>query len=315
MSLKYLKLQISNFYESYIDDVVITKDFLIPIIKQNLINNFKEFKDSEKFIEKCSYIFKFKSKNFSIFLINYTDDDILNLRIKNLCKRIEFLYFLLNITKTFNIWFIPLSNKRLFPNESIQITVNNINGGFTYSSGNDIYIHREEEFPKVILHEFLHHSFFDTSNVWTTSDIDTLKNLFNISDKSNFIPNEAIIELWAEIFHLLFISNELDISFNNLYNDELKWGIYQTINLLKHKETLNLNEWNEKTNAYSYIIIKTILLNNLKQFIDLPIPYNTHALTSFIIKSYEIFKNNFNTQILHNTQKNKSLRMTIYGDL
>lgn len=317
MSLHILQRIIHSFYEDFNDQVIIEKQNLIPETKHNLQESLKEFKNSQKFLQNCSYILKFKSTHFSIILVNDSNDAILNLRIVKLCKRIEFLYKHLGIQKIFNIWIIPLSNKRLFPNQKQEITVNNINGGFTYTSGNDIYVHKEEEFPKVTIHEFLHHTFFDTSDKWSSENIQNLKDIFDISDKSNFLPNEAIIELWAEVFQLLFISEELYIPFYDLYKNELLWGIHQSNNLLKHQDTLYLDEWNEKTNAYSYIIIKTIILNNLDEFIKIQTPYNTTLLSQFISYSYKLLIPKLE-QFENETKKNnnkKSLRMTIYGDL
>jgi len=317
MSLHILQRIIHSFYEDFNDQVIIEKQNLIPETKHNLQESLKEFKSSEKFLQNCSYILKFKSTHFSIILVNDSNDAILNLRIVKLCKRIEFLYKHLGIQKIFNIWIIPLSNKRLFPNQKQEITVNNINGGFTYTNGNDIYVHKEEEFPKVTIHEFLHHTFFDTSDKWSSENIQNLKDIFDISDKSNFLPNEAIIELWAEVFQLLFISEELYIPFYDLYKNELLWGIHQSNNLLKHQDTLYLDEWNEKTNAYSYIIIKTIILNNLDEFIKIQTPYNTALLSQFISYSYKLLIPKLE-QFENETKKNnnkKSLRMTIYGDL
>ena len=311
-----LEKEIRTFYDSYINDIEIQSENLNPEKKHELQESLKEIKSAQNFLEKCSYILKFKSTHFSIFLINNSQDEILNIRIIHLCKRLEFLYKYLNFQNpfNFNIWLIPLSIKRIFPNDSVQISFNNINGGFTYVNGNDIYIHKEEEFPKVVLHEVLHHSKFDTGNQWSISELNTLREIFEISQESNFNPNEAIIELWAEIYHLAFISYELSIPFNILYASELKWGIYQTDKLLKHKKTFKNPLWKEKTNAFSYIIIKTILLNNLTNFLKLKTPYTSEVLKNFIINSYNKLKKKLNTKS-HIKSHTKSLRMTIYGDL
>ena len=142
-----LEKEIRTFYDSYINDIEIQSENLNPEKKHELQESLKEIKSAQNFLVKCSYILKFKSTHFSIFLINNSQDEILNIRIIHLCKRLEFLYKYLNFQNpfNFNIWLIPLSIKRIFPNDSVQISFNNINGGFTYVNGNDIYEDEEEE--------------------------------------------------------------------------------------------------------------------------------------------------------------------------
>jgi hypothetical protein len=284
-------------------------------LRRNLLLEFDnkyKIEEIDIFIKKCSYKIIFKIDKCNIFLLDHHINDVYINRIKKLCKRIKFLLDYFKIDKIINIWLLPVEINREFPEDSIEISEKNINGGYTYTVGNNIFIYRLEEFPKVILHEIIHHTIIDTDKKWSKNNIEYLIKLFKIDDRSNFIPNEAIVETWATLFQLLFISEELNISFNELYKNELKWSMRQSKRILEHQSTLcNMNEckWNEITNSYSYIVIKTILLYNIKKFVATNLPYNINE----IIKIIE--NNNFIKKIKGIKNHNNSLRMTLYGDL
>ena len=270
------------------------------------------------FIKNCSYKIIFKNLNFNIILFDNIINEILIIRIKKVCKRIEFLYKYFNIRNAINIWFLPIEINRFLPKKGEEVSEKHINGGFTYANGNNVFIYRLEEFPKVMLHEFIHHTSIDTSNKWSNNQIAFLKNELNIAKNSEFLPNESIVEVWATIFQLLFISEELNITFNKLYENELNWALTQSEKLLIHKDTLcNLKEceWKEKTNSYSYIYIKTILLYNINKLLE--IGSNIDEIIKIIINT--INNNNFLEKILKNkkyVKNNKNtLRMTLYGDI
>lgn len=301
-----------------------TKDILINISELN-DNNRKELLDTflnskfkipeiSDFIKKCSYKIVFKNEKFNILLFDNDIDDLLVSRIKKICTRVNILYEYFNIKENLNIWILPVEIIKKFPKDGTEISEININGGFTYVNGNNIYIYRLEEFPKVIIHEVIHHTYIDTYNKWSFDQINYLKNIFNISTNSEFNPNESIVELWATLFHLLFISYELNISFEYLYKNELKWSFIQSNNLLSHKESLcnyyNC-KWHEKTNAYSYIYIKTVLLYNLYKVINIEVNIDK------LIKLIDITLKNKNFMKCINKYKydKNILRMTIYGDL
>ena len=73
------------------------------------------------------------------------------------------------------------------------MTSENINSGFTYVNRNDIYIFRKEEFPKVILHELIHHdlnihqdNFNDDNNLHKICENYPKKSSVNLQFKSIF---------------------------------------------------------------------------------------------------------------------------------
>jgi hypothetical protein len=154
--------------------------------------------------------------------------------------RAHLLHTYLQIKKPLTFWIIPTSSPRLFPTPNQPVTQENINGGYTYINGNTIYIYRHEDYPKVMLHEIIHHS----------------------AIHSNSIYNEAIVEFWALLFHLLFISTPTPATFDTLYQKELQWSLSLCKKLSQHPA--------DTSYATHYIIIKTCLLFFRQEFLQLP---------------------------------------------
>jgi len=228
---------------------------------------------------------------------------------KILEKRINFL----NPNKKINIIFDFKYSNRYFPDANVPIDFHNINGGYTYINGNEIIIVRHEECNKVVLHELLHHNPLIHVENWNEDNIKRLKKHFNIHPNSSFEPNEAIVEFWATIMHLFFISIEYNLDMKKLLKDEIKYSLFKSYQILHHMKN---KEWFEKSNAYSYIIFKTIILSNLKKFLKIyEFPYNDTKITDFLIK-YSAITNKKLIKI--NPFKHipdKSLRIMIYSDL
>jgi hypothetical protein len=189
----------------------------------------------------------------------------------------------------------------------------NINGGYTYVNGTTIFIYRFEECAKVLLHEILHHSPFDTNRLWKSEQIESIRKLCNIHADVTLNINEAIIEFWAVFFEALFISYEYHIPVRMLLKREQDWSRQQSAKLLSYQQS-HFPEWKEKTNSYCYIVIKSILLLNYENFIRISSPYSSEILTKFII-------NNMNTLSVANVAtkikliEKSSMRMTLFGDI
>lgn len=256
--------------------------------------------DIEKFIEDCNMykILKYKNITFHILYKNNLDIELYNKVIKR-CNKIT--------SKQFDIYIILYPLKRFLPKKNDIIKYININGGYTNIYKNIIFIIREEELPKVILHEILHHNKNINNEYWNNLNTNKLKKKFNISEKTVLLPNEAVVELFATLYHLKFIADDYKLDYNKLLEEELKYSLYKSYilkNLLKEK-------WYEKTNAYCYIIFKTIFLYNLKEFLKIKFPYNPDIITDFLIKYSElpIIKKNPNKEI-----SNKSLRIMVHSD-
>jgi hypothetical protein len=244
-------------------------------------------------------------------VIMNSEQYIPELLLKRLVKRLYTLIKYYAMNQKLVIWLLPLEVNRVFPAHNKDVTPLSINGGFTFPAGNEIFIYRLEDFPKVCLHELLHHSPIDNHLNWTDEQMNTLKELFNISNDTLLLPNEAIVETWATIYQLAFISIEYDIPFKDLYNFELLWAMQQSKRLLIHQ---NGEEWSETSNSYSYIIIKGIFLYNMNEFILVNMNA-TDKLLEFIKQRTRKYLENIKNIKIKKTVKKASMRISILGDL
>ena len=206
----------------------------------------------------------------------------------------------LYIQQPYVYWILPCKIKRVFPAPGTPISQEHINGGYTYKSGNTIYIYREEECPKVMIHELLHHSRLDTP----VPDDPKLYKRFKIHPDTVLRPNEAIIEAWALVCHL----KQLPEDFETLLQKELEWSLY-----LCKKLTKQPTPWYEETHAYSYVRLKTCILFFFPEFLKLKIPYEPKQVLAFFTK-YNIHPD-FLAAIQNASDfKTNSFRLTLYGD-
>lgn len=257
-------------------------------------------KEVQEYFLQCDkmLILTIKDINFTIFFKSFLNISMTKL-IKS-AKQFLSLKKMFNISKSFNIFFITYPMKRFIPSNDIIRPIH-INGGFTSTKENDIFILRTEEFGKVLLHELVHHITIIHNENWSVSQIKQLKQHFRISEETVLIPNEAVVEFWATLFYLFFISFDYHIPIKKLIEIEQKFSLRQTQKLLLFQ---NKKFWNEKSNAYAYIVLKTILLSNYSKLMKLP--YDLNFLTDLFIS------HNMNKQI---SSHNNSLRMMILSDI
>jgi hypothetical protein len=248
---------------------------MIESIKRDIANFFKNnaFNDYLNTVNKRKFL---KYKNITILII-YKEESSLNIpHIKIVLKR---LYKITqNINKNFNMILLLSPFSKKINNNLLSYL--HVNSGFTYLNRNNIYIVRKEEFPKVLLHEILHHNQYIHST-FKQNNIQRLKKHFNIIN-NDFDPNETIVEFWATIIHLNLISEDYKLDFYKLFMDELKYSLYKCYQLYNlPKNVLNTS----KTNIYAYVIFKTILMYNIVELQKIyTYPYNDDIITDFIIK-------------------------------
>lgn len=160
----------------------------------------------------------------------------------------------------------------------------NANSGFTFISSNEIFIFRKEEFPKVIIHELIHHDKNIHSNNFKSENKQLLLSKFNIRPDCKLILNETIIELWATIIHLSFVSKEYKVDFKKLLQTELTYSLYKSHQLLELQKKQPQQLWFDKCNIYCYIIFKTILFYYHEELMKIyTYPYDDTLITNFLI--------------------------------
>ncbi len=253
---------------------------IIKHITDFMGNNFN------KYIKSLDKVIKYSKGNVNFYILVNSKNP--NYNKKSIIRNLNRLHKFSN-NRRINVYLTLSPLKKEFTsNYKIPLSRFNINSGFTYlhpyETNNDkiaIFIIREEEFGKVIFHETIHH-ISEIHSSFKLSNIIKLQNHFNI--KSDIDPNEAIVEFWATIMYLKFISEETNKDFYQLFKEELKYSLYKSYQLLELQKKNN-NIWFDYTNVYCYVIFKTIFMYNLNEFKKIyTFPYNDDIITDFLIK-------------------------------
>ena len=225
--------------------------------------------------------------------------------------------FLGNAPNDFVITLIPLDEPRKKPTGNDVVEPYHINGGYTYVRHKNIYIYRLEEWPKVALHELLHNMPMLQEIKWTPVIIRKLYAMFNIDTKgcpkrcsTDLEPTEGIIEAWAIFLHTAFMSFETEGDFYRLFTNEIKWNDHLIGWILKKQDAQPDKKWREGTHAFSYLVLRGILLHNMEAFLGMPMPYNPEAL-------FQFFEKGWKGLVLRpsSTGNRNSMRMSRYGDV
>ena len=167
------------------------------------------FRDNYKINEVINYIDEVNAK----FEYNYGNIDCIVYYRKNKDKidfddikeKIERGNKIANKSKKIKIHLLLTNAKKKFEKNKI-LTPRNTNSGFTYTNGNNIFIFRKEEFGKVIIHELIHHDKLIHNDEFTNENKKKLIKHFGITEDTILILNECIIEFWATLIHLAFVS-------------------------------------------------------------------------------------------------------------
>lgn len=256
------------------------------------------WKDLRRFTSECNKTLYIRFRNMTY---KFYYQDVIKVPFSRVLQMIKYTLIICHYFKmyhSFNFHIFLYDKKRKLSNGIVS--PENINGGYTYTSGNNIFILRQEEFIKTIIHEILHHCPIIHNETFTSDDLNRLRETFQISAATNLAPNEAIVELWATVLFCMLMSCDTNISWKILYNIEVQHSIVQSNKLLnKHKQ---MKKWYETTNSYCYIVFKTILLLNYDKLMKrYTFPYNSRYITDFLIQNKTI--------PFVKVDKNTSLRM------
>lgn len=299
---------------------------IIKALKSHFIGIYK-IPEVINYIDEITDIYIYKYENIEIRVYYRKKKDEIN--IQKIHKILKRAYKITDNCKNklFMIHLIFSPAKKEFDYNEM-ITARNVNSGFTYTKGNEIFIFRREEYPKVIIHELLHHQqMIDQSHITSTKDKNELMKHFNINKDTILILNETIIELWALIMHLSFIADEYNLDIDELFEIETKYSIYKSYQILKLQETYKNQQWCDKCNIYAYIIFKMIIMTKIKDFFKIySFPYDQTKIKDFIIKhSNQLFDlkkketKPINPEFIINNQKfqrpSDSLCFMLFSDL
>jgi len=209
--------------------------------------------------------------------------------------------------------FILTDVKKQLPEKKGEIIgASTLNTGYT--NGINIVVFRKEEWLKVFIHECMHFFKFDEQ---LRDKPMLVYNLFPIYTKINV--NESYCEIWARILNCCLISVMNVFPVDVLLERERNYAIEQMVKVLNYMDLDYKDLWNEKTkynegtNAFSYLVLTAILIQNPNSFVNWCKQNNTSMLTiensneysSLIARKYK------NPKLLKNLHSNSSNSTTM----
>lgn len=296
------------------------------LLKEIEESGYASFESSplSSFLAHCDVHHTLKTPQCTIHIVSPEKDVPPKLLLLRVARRVECIINTFQIQKKLTFWLLPSPHLRNFPRHgTTQISPEHINGGFTYSQLNTVFVYRREEFPKVFLHETLHHAPIDMHSSWKANDLSKLYAYFKFDTKgcqqtqceTDMRPNEAWIEVWAELYHLSFLHFEYRFPWNTMWKAERDWSCIQAKRVLMHQKHQQDGKWREQTHAFSYMVMRAALLwCTPKLFATSPNMINSDHLTHFIISCFETpsFQQHMARLKL---PSHTCFRMTIHGDL
>jgi len=251
------------------------------------------------------------------FQIYYeTTDNYLVKMIKQQLKNLN-TYFTKNIgdlgTRKINIVLILSKKAKLIDkSKSKVINTENINSGVCIHHNDPeavhIIIYRKEDLMKVLFHEIIHYigadlRFYDESKI---HNIETMIQTY-IPSLSNIdiYFNEAFTEALARYHYTQFF--KLDLEKQQKYSIEVVKKFLTLYDCRDLNEFSNLKKYNEKSHAFSYIVIASALLNSDDFIRDVILKGDMNDLESIVYKSLirynEWYKATTNKRLNRNKKK------------
>ena len=275
-----------------------------------------EFETSQQSCFKCDIVLK-SGRNVKIYIAT-PENRTINIKIylRNIIAWLNFVGEVASpeCAQTLNIYLLLTDAKKRFPDRDTDpIDMIHANTAFTTScsSNNSIFIFRREEWFKVFMHETFHSFGLDFSSSGSDESNRRILSIFPVIDPSTDIRlYETFCEMWAEIFNIMFCifmdkhgkySNfESDRFFVTLQKERI-FSINQSNKILRrtgyqysdifkrsssqHSSTKlpseNHSYYHENTQAFSYYVIKSIMLWYLDKFIGWCLAHNGDNLIQF----------------------------------
>lgn len=312
-----------------------------PIILKNInqvINDYNlNIKNSDLYniFISLENLLKIENNTYKhILTINYADITInLNYYSKN--KKIKKIFLKKIIVRiiliclyskrknvVINIDLYENNNKKVIPKYYKTLGCNEVNSALCISydqynvNNNKIIIYRNDEIFKVLIHELIHYLGCDLSHDFILN----LNNHFNVS--KNLKLNETYTELIALLFNSFLKSYEstkiknINLLFRIL-NEELKFSLFQSAKIFNNYDYIKCNDFfksytrssnnsssniiKQESSIIEYYILKTILLNNINNILELIYKYYDN---NFLINNKSEFKNMFLQIIIDNININ-----------
>ena len=211
-------------------------------------------------------------------------------------------------SQTLHIYLILTNLKKRLPkSDDDMIDTVHANTAFTTScsASNTIFIFRREEWFKVFIHETFHCFGLDFSSSIENESNKRILSIFpSVEPSTDIRLYETYCEIWAETFNILlclFVSESgkcakfSEKRFLDALREEQMFSIKQSNKILrraglKYSSLFHLpnarqpsnksGKYKENTNAFSYYVIKSLILWNFEKFIQWCVAYSTSGNSS-----------------------------------
>jgi hypothetical protein len=204
----------------------------------------------------------------------------------------------------------PASSARSSKTTQILLDVVHVNSAFTYHcrKQNEIFIFREEEWFRALIHESMHAFGMDFSDMNTMNLTKKLKKeAFPGILCTDLGIYEAYTETWAEILVILIrvckttqdLSSVKTMIQNYLYYEKC-WAMSQATKVLRfynvsYQDLLDGTLYQEdRVKVFSYYIIKAILMTHVEAFISWCSHHNHHSMCFIFDPSDDTRKKSMN---------------------
>ena len=177
----------------------------------------------------------------------------------------------------------PSTYKKKIPLQP-PITPNNINSGYTpltdIKKDKFIVLFRKEDVENVFVHELIHYLKIDHDLVNSTN---TLHTFFNISN--TILINEGYTEMLTILYVSLCNSIFLHLDYKDILYHEYIYSLSRcnkVLQLYSIQSHSDIHKWDDETNAFAYIFIKTLCFSKLDLFLQLGFNYTALTIDIFI---------------------------------
>lgn len=287
--------------------------------KVNKKKNFDDFipQFARKLHIQYHYIINIQTKGIKVDL--YSDTKISKNKLEIIKTYLNFFYLNYNAFVIKRTFYIVLNkNKRRFEyNIKGYIIKENVNGGATYKLNNrkhDIYIYREEEFERLLVHELIHT--FELDQFLFDKDIHFFKELFgkdilDINDVDIIDIKPYLFEIFTQTFAIILISIRYNIDKSKpIQNTSGRMDIKKIYKYIKdncnhllkickkiQNKTKELGFYKEETSILSYYFGVCILLCDIDIFFNFLNKYNAKLFNQ------KHFINDFKDVLIKNKKK------------
>lgn len=279
-----VKLDENQFQEKITDNFHIIPERLKQSIRDKCVNRF-------------SVRFSFSNRIFTVYIAltrTHTTD--------HLCSIIYYsflwLYFVnIYVTEScsneVNIFLFFLKDKKLLPDNNIIFDREHVNTAFTTTcqKKTDVYIFREEEWFRALIHESFHNLGLDLHSLdpkILKQCEEKIKNTFPSVRMVQLHLPETYCEMWAEMLNVMFYvytdhypTHGKKLPLVAWKKKWMSWMVYeklfsawQCVKVLDHNNIhyenllVDAKHYRENTPTFSYYVLKCILITNLNDFLS-----------------------------------------------